>query len=402
MSSKIRIVLLLAVAVVIVAAIIYGYSPKPVGVDTALVDRGPVTVMVTEEGVTRVIDRFLVSAPVAGYARRMELHVGDAVTKGQALVNIEPLPSTALDPRSKAEAEARKAAAAAALRSAEERARALEAEARLARLESERVEKLFGDGFVSTEDYERAEAASQGSAASLRSAEFAVKVAKYELEAAKSALDFKGIKKEGSSYGKVVLRSPVAGRVLKVIHESEGVVANGVPLIEIGDPKAIEVATDLLSADSVKIGPGTKVIFERWGGEVPLEGRVRVVEPAGFTKVSALGVEEQRVLVISDITTPAKVWERLGDGFRVESSFIVWEGTDLLRVPMSALFRDSGGEEGGWAVFIYKDERAVKQVVEIGHRTGFVAEVLEGLAEGAEVITHPDDKIEDGAKVRKR
>jgi HlyD family secretion protein len=194
MNSKIRIVLLIAVAVVIVAAIIYGYSPKPVGVDTALVDRGVVRVTVTEEGVTRVIDRFLVSAPVAGYARRIELHVGDAVKKGQTLVTIEPLPSTALDPRSRAEAEARRAAAAAALRSAEERARALEADARVALLEAERVKELFSGGFVSTEDFERAEAASQGRAAQLRSAEFSVKVAKYELEAAKSALGFIGTK----------------------------------------------------------------------------------------------------------------------------------------------------------------------------------------------------------------
>ena len=398
MSSKIRIFLLIIVAAVIAAAIIYGYSPKPVGVDTAKVDRGAVQVTVTEEGVTRVIDRFLVSASVAGYARRIELHVGDAVKKGQTLVNIEPLPSIALDPRSRAEAEARSAAAAAALRSAEERARAVEADSRVASLEAERVKKLFGEGFVSTEDFERAEAASQGSAAQLRSAEFSVKVAKYELEAARSALDFTGGKKDGNNYGKVVLSSPVAGRVLKVLHESEGVVTNAQPLVEIGDPRAIEVATDLLSADSIKIAAGTKVIFERWGGDKPLQGRVRVVEPAGFTKVSALGVEEQRVLVISDITTEAGVWERLGDGFRVESSFIVWEGADLLRVPMSALFRDGGG----WAVFLYKDKRAVKRTVEIGHRTGLVAEVLGGLEEGTEVITHPDKKIEDGAKVLKR
>jgi HlyD family secretion protein len=402
MNSKIRIVLLIAVAVVIVAAIIYGYSPKPVGVDTALVDRGVVRVTVTEEGVTRVIDRFLVSAPVAGYARRIELHVGDAVKKGQTLVTIEPLPSTALDPRSRAEAEARRAAAAAALRSAEERARALEADARVALLEAERVKELFSGGFVSTEDFERAEAASQGRAAQLRSAEFSVKVAKYELEAAKSALGFIGTKSKGNNYGKVVLRSPVAGRVLKVLHESEGVVANAQPLIEIGDPKAIEIATDLLSADSVKIAAGTKVLFERWGGEAPLKGRVRVVEPAGFTKVSALGVEEQRVLIISDITTKADLWKRLGDGFRVESSFIVWEGEGLLRVPVSALFRDSGTEGSDWAVFLFEDGRAVKQAVEIGHRTGLVAEVTSGLTEGSEVITHPDEKIEDGAKVKKR
>ncbi|MEE9543052.1 MAG: HlyD family efflux transporter periplasmic adaptor subunit, partial [Thermodesulfobacteriota bacterium] len=195
---------------------------------------------------------------------------------------------------------------------------------------------------------------------------------------------------------------PVAGSVLKVLHESEGVVSNAEPLVEIGDPGAIEVATDILSADSVKISAGTLVLFERWGGDKPLKGRVRVVEPAGFTKVSALGVEEQRVLVISDITTEPKVWERLGDGFRVESSFIVWEGADLLRVPMSALFRDTGAKGGGWVVFLYKDGRAVKRAVEIGHRTGLVAEVLGGLAEGAEVITHPDEKIEDNGKVVKR
>jgi HlyD family secretion protein len=402
MNSKVRIVLLSIAAFLIAAAIVYGYREKPVNVDTALVDIGAIQVMVTEEGVTRVIDRFLVSAPVAGYARRIELHVGDEVKKGQTLVRIEPLPSTALDPRSKAEAEARISAASAALSSAEERARALAADAKIARLEAERVKKLFGEGFVSTEDYERAEAARQGSAAQLRSAEFTVKVSKYELEAAKTALGFTGVKKtSGNNYGKIVLSSPIAGRVLKVIHESEGVVANGEPLIEIGNPRAIEVATDLLSADSVKVGPGTKVIFERWGGETSLEGRVRVVEPAGFTKVSALGVEEQRVLVISDITSAPRLWERLGDGFRVESSFIIWEGDGLKRVPMSALFRDSG-KAGGWSVFLYKDGRAVKRAVEIGHRSGLSAEVIGGLKEGSEVITHPDEKIEDNSKVLKR
>jgi HlyD family secretion protein len=196
----------------------------------------------------------------------------------------------------------------------------------------------------------------------------------------------------------VTVRAPVAGKVLKIVHKSEGTVATGQPLVEIGDPAALEVEVDLLSADAVRIHPGTRVVFERWGGEGALEGVVRVIEPAGFTKVSALGVEEQRVWVIVAFTSPATQWQRLGDGYRVEASFIVWEGQDLLQIPGSALFRDGDG----WAVYVVEQGKAVRRTVQTGQRTGLSAQIVEGIQVGEKVISHPDDRIRAGVRVTAR
>jgi HlyD family secretion protein len=199
--------------------------------------------------------------------------------------------------------------------------------------------------------------------------------------------------------GKTVsIQAPVNGSVLKIYRESEGVVQSGEPLIDIGDPKNLEVKVEVLSADAVRIKPGTPVLFERWGGNSTLSGMVRVVEPAGFTKISSLGVEEQRVLVIVDITSPGQNEQSLGDGFRLEASFIIWEGKNVLQVPASALFR----KQDGWAVFVVKNNKALKREVKVGQRTGLAAEILSGLIEGEEVISHPDNSIEEGTRVRPR
>ncbi|MFQ5586557.1 MAG: efflux RND transporter periplasmic adaptor subunit, partial [Thermodesulfobacteriota bacterium] len=318
------------------------------------------------------------------------------VSKGQVLVELEPQRSRVLDPRSRAEAEAHVAAAEAALSSAKENRRAAKADADYASAELERVRKLFDDGFASTDTLERAEAEARRRRATRRSAAFAVEVARFELEAAETALKF--ATGEGDSAEKVPIHAPVGGRILKLHRESEGVVTEGQPLIEIGDPRALEVEVDLLSEDAVRIRPGTKVLFDRWGGDLPLDGVVRVVEPAGFTKVSALGVEEQRVFVISDITSPPEQWEGLGDGYRVEATFILWEGDNVLQVPASVLFRYGDG----WAVFVVEGKRARRKVIEIGHRSGLFAEITSGLTEGELVITHPDEAIEDGTRVRLR
>ncbi len=192
--------------------------------------------------------------------------------------------------------------------------------------------------------------------------------------------------------------SPVNGRLLGLRRESEGVVAAGQPLVEIGDPNALEIVVDLLSTDAVKVKPGTRVLFERWGGENTLEGVVRVVEPTGFTKVSALGVEEQRVWVVVDLTSPPEAWQRLGDGYRVEADFILWEGSDILQIPSSALFR----HVGEWTVFVVEDERAARRKVMIGRRTGLRTQILSGLSEGELVILHPDEDIEEGRRVEAR
>ncbi|MCK5503540.1 MAG: HlyD family efflux transporter periplasmic adaptor subunit, partial [Thermodesulfovibrionia bacterium] len=251
---------------------------------------------------------------------------------------------------------------------------------------------------VTQEKLDEAETEARRNDAVLRSSEFAVEVARYEMEAAHTALKYSAAGEPKQNTERVVIKAPVSGNVLKINRESEGVIREGEPLIEIGNPRELEIEVDVLSADAVKIKPGTPVLFERWGGDYPLKGRVRIVEPAGFTKLSALGVEEQRVLVISDIISPGKEWEQLGDGYRVEASFILWEGSNVLQVPASALFRYNGG----WAVFVAKNKRAELREVKFGYRNGLSAEITSGLSEGEIVITHPDSSIQDGTTVRLR
>jgi HlyD family secretion protein len=393
-----RKIVVLAAAALVVLAVAWGFMPKPVPVDIAEATRGAMSVTVVEEGKTRVMDRFEISAPVAGFARRIELDVGDPIKKGQVLAELEPLRSEVLDPRSHAEATARVEAAKAALSAADNNAAAAKAEADYAEAEFNRVSNLHEGGYVSGDRFDRAEADYRHTQADLQSAEFAVKVAAFELEAARTALRYSGAGDGTKGLKKVSIKSPVQGSVLKVLHESEGKVDAGEALISIGDPRAIEVEVDVLSDDAVRIKPGMRVLFERWGGDEPLEGEVRSVEPAGFTKISALGVEEQRVWVISDITSPQEAWERLGDGYRVEASFILWEGKDVLQVPESSLFR----HKGGWAVFVMENGRARLRPVELGHRSGLAAELVSGVKEGEKVITHPDDAIEDGTRVKQR
>lgn len=222
-----------------------------------------------------------------------------------------------------------------------------------------------------------------------------MEVARHELEAAETALRYAAARETGQPLEQLSLKAPVDGRVLRLYQENEGVVGAAQPLLELGDPGALEVEVDVLSTDAVKIQPGMRVLFDRWGGDEPLEGQVRLIEPVGFTKVSALGVEEQRVLVIADIVSPPEQWRRLGDGYRVEARFILWSGEQVLQLPASALFRH--GE--GWVVFSLENGRAVRHVVEVGRRNGLAAQLLSGLKAGATVITHPDNSIEDGVRV---
>jgi HlyD family secretion protein len=267
--------------------------------------------------------------------------------------------------------------------------------------ELERVSRLRASGDVAAERYDKTAFEARRSEAALRAAERAaaavrveVETARAEVQAAKAALIGPSVAADGGDV--VPVRSPVSGRVLRVVRESEGVVNPGEPLLEIANARALEVEVEVLSADAVKMAPGTRVIFTRWGGEQPLEGRVRLVEPTGFTKISALGVEEQRVRVIADFTSPEDRWNRLGDGYRVEAAFVLWEDDSVLQVPASALFRQGDG----WAVFVVEKGTARRRAVAIGHRTGLAVHVLSGLQEGARVITHPDDAIEDGKAVK--
>ena len=389
---------LAAAALLIVAAIVYAYIPSPVEVSVTAASHGPMDVSVEEEGRTRVRERYIVTAPVAAYAPRLELHVGDPVRAGQTLVVLQPVPPGVLDVRTRAQAEARVAQARAALRAAETNADAAQAGADYAARELTRLKSLRQSGAVSQAALDQADAEARRSTAMLASARSSIDVAKYDLASAEAALRFTVGERGGE---KVPVLSPVNGVVLAVQHEDEGVVVSAQPLLTVGDPHSLEVAVDVLSSDAVRIRPGTRVEFSRWGGDAPIEGRVRIVEPVAFTKVSSLGVEEQRVNVIVDLTSPEKDWLALGDGYRMEARFVIWESRDALRVPTSALFRIGDG----WAVLMVRDGRIAEQAVQVGERGDLYAEVRGGLAEGDAVITYPDDSLKVGeraAVVRQR
>ncbi len=381
--------------IVVVMAIGYGFLPQPVLVDAAPVTRGLLRVTVREEGKTRVVDRYVISAPVSGFLQRIALEVGDSVRGGQIVARLEPLRSSALDPRSRAEAEARIETAQASLQASQESTRVAAEDARFAESELARLQSLYDAGTIPREQLDRAETEARRTKANLETSQANVTVAERELEAARVALKNFTAASHTAPAELVEVRAPTAGRVLKRFRESEGVVNAGESLLEMGSPRTLEVQIEVLSSDAVRIAPGTRVLFERWGGDQPLEGIVRTVEPFGFTKVSALGVEEQRVLVIADFTSPHEQWERLGDGYRVEAVFILWEGQNVLQVPASALFRHGDG----WAVFVIAEGKAARRVVEVGHRSGLTAEVVSGLNEGDQVVVHPSNDLKDGAEV---
>jgi HlyD family secretion protein len=395
--------------VIVLAGAFVAMRPQPVVVELTPVSRGPLRVTVEEEGKTRIRDRFVVSAPVAGYLRRIRWKEGDLVRTGDVAAVLEPLRAEVLDVRTREQSEARLRAAEAAQRVVQARLATAEQQARAAIADSEywsqqlrREETLAKSGDIPQERLARTRSEAQRTEAAQRAAENGVTTARAEIEqaraeveAARAALLNPAVRSPRTSGDVVSVRWPVSGRVLKVVKESEGVVQGGEPLIELGNVRALEVEVEVLSVDAVKMKPGTAVEFTRWGGERPLEGRVRVVEPSGFTKVSALGVEEQRVRVIADITSPEDLWQRLGDSYRVEAVFILWQGEKVLQVPASALFRN--GDQ--WSVFAAENSIARRRAVQIGNRSGLAAEILSGLKEGDGVIPHPDETVEEGTKV---
>ncbi len=376
----------------------WGFWPRPVLVELALARRAPMAVTIEEEGRTRVIDRYVVSAPVDGMACRVDLNVGDPVRRDDTLLTITPLASRVLDERSRAQAEAQVSARSAALASRQHDVDAARAKAEFYRAEYARMQPLAERGVISREALDKAHMEVVSVEAALRSARQAVDVARYELESARSALEISAADNGREPAERVPVRSPIDGRILKLVRECEGAVRTGEPLLEVGDPARLEVEVDLLSSDAVKVHPGTRVLFDRWGGDKLLEGMVRTVEPVGTTKVSALGVEEQRVLVIADITSPVQQWQRLGDGYRVEARFVLWQEQDVLQVPAGSLFR----HDEGWALFVVEDGRARLRPIRVGQRNGLVAEVLEGVEAGERVVNHPGDEVENGRRVNER
>ena len=383
-------------SMIVAVMLVIGFMPQPVLVETVKGTRAPLMVTVEEEGRTRVIDRYVISAPVSGVTCRQQLKVGDEVQQGQILLTISPLESQVLDARSRAQAEAQQQAAEAAFNAAQEQARAAAAAAELAQNELHRLQPLLQQSMISRDDFDRARTAVQTTTAAKRSADFNVETARYELEAASSLLEYSAASSPGEPAERVRVHSPIDGRILKINRQCEGPVTTGEPLLEVGDPRALEVEVDVLSADAVKIKPGMQVLFERWGGEQTLEGIVRNVEPVGFTKTSALGVDEQRVLIISDFSSPAEAWSSLGDGYRVEARFILWQQLDALQVPASSLFR----HDGGWSVFVVEGGSAARRLVEVGQRNGLFAQIIQGVEIGEQVIIHPGDNVDDGVSVK--
>jgi HlyD family secretion protein len=368
--------------------------PRPVPVDTARAGRGPMVVTVDEEGETRVRDVFVVSAPVTGRVERIELEPGDSVVAGTTvLARLTPGDPALLDARSRSElassADAAQAAAGQARAECDEAAAAL-ARARSAR---DRIAQVHKKGVASDDELDAAESAVRETEEAGRAAEFAVARAEYELRVARARLA-----QPGSGGKAIVLTAPVSGVVLKRHRESEGVVSVGEPLLEIGDPARLEVVADLLSSDAVRVKAGDPVRLEQWGGASPLDARVRRVEPAGFMKVSALGVEEQRVNVLIDIEAPPDTLRRLGGGYRVEARIVTWQQADVLKVPIGALFRR--GDQ--WAVFVVEGRRARLAPVGLGHRNAQEAEVLNGIDTDHEVVLHPPDALGDGMRVARR
>jgi HlyD family secretion protein len=380
-------------AAVIAALVAVALWPATVPVELAAVSRGPLVVTIDEEGVTHIRDRFVVSSPLAGRVLRIELEPGDPVKRGQVVARVRAEAPPLLDARTRAEAQATLESARAALgrvRADVERARATLDQARR---ELARVQELARSGLTTRQEVEAREAEARVAEESANAATFAVRAAEAELQRASARL----APTAPDVTGRVItVTAPVDGVVLKRIRESESIVPAGDPLIEIGNPRQLEIVADLLSTDAVRVKPGSRAIIEQWGGDKTLDARVRRVEPSGFTKISALGVEEQRVNVVLDFADPVAASAALGDAFRVEVRVVIWEAEDVSKLPTAALFRQR--EE--WAVYLVDVGRARRTLIKLGHQTGQEAEVVSGLAEGARVILHPGDTLADGARVR--
>jgi HlyD family secretion protein len=376
-------------ALLIVAVIVRAWLPKPVAVEVAAAHRTALVVEVAEEGQARVRDRFIVSAPLGGMLRRIELDPGAEVEAGAVLAYVEAPAPPLLDERARREASARLAAAVAH----EHRAAAAVAGAATARTaavrEAARARSLEQRRAIATAEREQAELAEQLALRDLAAAEAERAGAAAEASAVRALLG-EGERRGGASV--IPVTAPVRGRVLRVVRESAGPVAAGTPLLELGDTSAIELVVPVLSGDAVKIRPGMPCFIDAWGGEANLAGRVRRVEPSAFTRISALGIEEQRVNVIVELADPPA---SLGDGFRVEARIATWQGNDVLAIPASAVFRD----HGRWAVYAIEDGRARLRPIEVGHRGRLDVEITGGLPEGTEIVLHPSDRVQDGRKL---
>lgn len=375
----------------VLALLIWAFLPEAVAVETAAVSRRDLSVEIEAEGEAQIREVFTVSAPIAGKLQRIALHAGDAVQAGDVVARIGPAAPALLDSRSRAVAEATEAAATAAVDLA--RAQLAQAEATLeyATSEADRARALFERATLSKQVLDNAVLAQRTAEAAVASAKANLAVRERERDSARAVL----ASGDGKDTCCIEIITPVAGRILRVATEDEQVVQTGTPILEIGNPEALEISVELLSRDAVRATVGAVARIYGWGGP-DLEARVERIEPAAVTKVSALGIEEQRVEVILSLTGDREAWQGLGHGFRVLAGLRVWEGKDVLTIPVGALFRDGSD----WAAYVVRDGRAVLTRIVIGERNDSFAQVLQGLEAGDLVVLHPSDAVSGGVKVR--
>jgi len=382
---------MVTMAMAAVVLILLTFQPGPVEVETARAVRGALQVTVDEDGETRAHDRFTLAAPIAGRLSRIEFHEGDEVSPDVLLATISPLP---LDAREVAEIRARIQSAEARKREADEQVARWEADHSQAGRDLNRAQQLAKNRLIAQQEVEQAEAKYASTAKELEAAKFRVQAASADIDREKAGLV--SLETQHTRTEKLVpIRAPTACRVLRILEKSERVVPFGTPIVVLSNPRRIEVVVDVLSTDAVKVKPGAPVIIENWGGAKPLRARVRTIEPYGFTKVSALGIEEQRANVIADfIDSP----DGLGDGYRLDARIVIWENPDVLKAPASSLFRV--GQQ--WSTFVIENGRARVVPVEVGHRNTLEAEITKGLSVGATVILHPANDLKEGARVTPR
>lgn len=379
----------------LVGIIAVGLWPKALPVELANARRGPLRVTVNEEGMTRLQHRYTISSPAAGLLRRIDLKPGTLIEAGKTVLAVlDTRGADLLDARTRAQVEAQIQAAHATV----DRAAALQqsaiAAAALAHKDFARIQTLHTAGSVSPQEFDAAELRATRAAQDERAAGFALQVARFELQQARAWLA-RGTGATPSDEP-LVITAPISGKILKVFQESERVVPAGFALLEVGDPTDIEARIEVLSRDAVAIKPGAEVALLKWGGQLPLRGVVRVVEPAAFTKISALGVEEQRVYVIVDLVDPISARSTLGDSYRVEADIVVWSSDAVLKIPAGALFQR--GQD--WQTYVVAGGRARLRAVDVGHGNGLEAEILGGIAMDEPVIVYPGDRVVDGVRVR--
>ena len=383
------------VPVLIAGAFGWAFWPSPVPVSVATATSGFFVETIEDEGYARVRDPHRVLAPITGYLRRVALDPGDQVGVGDALFELESLPSPALDSRTREQILDAIQAAQARVNLAEAELEIKQSQQRMADAEWRRHRSLLEGQFISKEAFERVATNQEMAQGAVHAAEHALEAAQFELKAQTANLAIADGQRASEDQPTLVVRAPIDGTIINRERCCEGPVHAGEVILEIGDLSTLEVRVDLLSMDAVRVQPGMHVYLEQWGGEGVLEGQVRRVEPRGFTQISALGVEEQRVPVLIDILSPPTKWQQLGDGYRIKGRFVVWQGEDVLQIPTSAIFR----ENNQWQVYRVIDDKAHLTYINIGRRSGLQTEVVDGLSEGDLVITHPSDRLTNNSRV---